>query len=374
MNARIPAARVSPARPDLARRATLAMAAAALASVAFGGPSTLAHGPNPLLGTGTRWDKDQVVGYMWHPGGVPPAWATAEIEAAAEDVSQSKNSRAATFVRVSNADSRIYYGLVVPCSSYGIACMNRTGVPDSFQGMWFRPQGWEFDWGTLRWCQAPNQMTNGCYDVENVALDEFGHIELLGHHVNYDDERDFTDSVVQFAARNRPKEGWNQHVFGPCDVARLQLEYSRVSSADPVSSCLNLATSLSISGPSSVGTGGLVRITGTLRIASASAARELSGDALSGRVVTLQKKALGSSSWTTVGSLTPNATAGSYGVTITVNSTADYRLQYDSPSSEGLQNANSSALRITATNSCSSGGTAGKGGNADPNIVPPPTC
>src|SRR6185503_11314940 len=132
-----------------------------------------------------------------------------------------------------------------------------------------------------------------CYDVENVALDEFGHIELLGHHVNYEDESDFTDSVVQFAARNRPKEGWNQHVFGRCDVGRLQLEYSLLSSADPVSSCLNLATSVAISGPSSVGTGGLVRITGTLKIATASAARELSGDPLSSRAITLQKRPLG---------------------------------------------------------------------------------
>ena len=363
------------ARTIHARRTLLAAAVVALATGAFWGSAALAHGPNPLLGSGTRWDKDQIVGYQWHPGGVPPAWAAAEIEAAAEDVTQSKGSRAATFVRVSDAASRIYYGLVVPCSSYGIACMNRTGVPDSFQGMWFRPHGWQFDWGTLKWCQALATFVNGCYDVENVALDEFGHIELLGHHVNYDDERDFTDSVVQFAARSRPKEGWNQHVFGVCDVARLQLEYERKAPADPVSSCLNLATSLTVSGPSSVGSGGLVRITGTLRIASASAARELSGDPLSARVVTLQKRALGATSWSSIGSLTANATAGSYGVTITVNQTADYRLQYDSSSTEGLQNSTSAALRITATDSCSSSaatGTSSKGGPAY--IIPPPDC
>lgn len=352
----------------LGRRAVLATVLATLATGTFGGPATLAHGPNPLLGTGARWDKDQIVGYQWNAGGVPPAWAAAEIDAAAQDVAQSRSSRAATFQRVSKADSQIYYGLVVPCSSYGIACMNRTGVPDSFQGMWFRPHNWQFDWGALKWCQALASPANGCYDVENVALDEFGHMELLGHHVNYSDESDFTDSVVQFAARNRPKEGWNQHVFGRCDVGRLQLEYSLLSSADPVSSCLNLATSLGISGPSSVGTGGLVRITGTLKIATASAARELSGDPLSSRVITLQKRPLGGT-WSTVGSLSANAAAGSYGVTITVSQTADYRIVYDSPSSEGLQNATSAALRITATDTCSS-----SGANASSNIIPPPDC
>jgi hypothetical protein len=292
-------------------------------------------------------------------------------------VAQSRNSRAATFQRVSNADSVISYSVMVPCSSYGIACMNRTGVPDSFVGMWFRPHNWPFEWGNLKWCQALATFTNGCYDVENVALDEFGHIELLGHHVNFDDERDFTDSVVQFAARSRPKEGWNQHVFGRCDVARLQLEYELRSAADPVSSCLNLPTSLTIAGPSSVGSGGLVRITGTLKIATATAARELSGDLLSARVITLQKKALGATSWSTVGTLSPNSTAGSYGLTITVSQTADYRLQYSSPASEGLGNATSSTLRITATSSCTSGSTTGGIGSASKagtDIIPPPDC
>ena len=357
-----------------ARRLVVATTLAALAATTSAAPAALAHGPNPILGTGTRWNPDQIVGYQWHPGGVPPAWAAAEIEDAAEDVAQSRGSRAATFQRVSSSDSRIYYGLVVPCSSFGIACMNRTGVPDSFQGMWFRPHGWQFDWGALRWCQALAQFANGCYDVENVALDEFGHIELLGHHVNYADERDFTDSVVQFAARSRPKEGWNQHVFGRCDVARLQLEYARRSSTDPVSSCLNLSTSLTIAGPASVGMGANARITGTLRIAIASAARELSGDTLSARVVTLQKKALGATSWTTVGALAATATAGSYGVTITISQTADYRLQFDSLASEGLQNSTSPALRITATSSCTAPMTMGEAASGPQPIVPPPDC
>ena len=361
---------------QLQRRLVLAAAIAALVTGPFVTAAALAHDPDPLLGSGTRWDKDQIVGFQWDPNGVPPAWMAAEIDDAAEDVAQSKSSRAATFQRVSSAASEIYYGILVPCSSYGIACMNRTGVPDSFQGMWFRPHGWQFDWGTLKWCQALATIANGCYDVENVALDEFGHIELLGHHVNYDNESDFTDSVVQFAARNRPKEGWNQHVFGRCDVARLQLEYSRVSAVDPVSSCLKLATTLTISGPSSVSTGGLVRITGTLKISAVTAARELSGDGLSQRSVTLQKRPVGGS-WTTVGSVPATTGSGAYGVTITVSQTADYRLQFSSPSTEGLLDATSSALRITAsTSTCTvsskTGSHAGKG--ASPNLVPPPPC
>lgn len=355
----------------------VATAVAALATGPFGAAPALAHDPDPLLGSGTRWDKDQIVGYQWDPNGVPPAWMATEIDDAAEDVAQSKNSRAATFQRVSKADSTIYYGILVPCSSYGIACMNRTGVPDSFEGMWFRPHGWQFDWGTLKWCQALPAFANGCYDVENVALDEFGHMELLGHHVNYDNESDFTDSVVQFAARNRPKEGWNQHVFGRCDVARLQLEYSRVSAVDPVSSCLKLATTLTIAGPAFVATGGVVRITGALKISTATAARELSGDGLSQRIVTLQKRPIGGS-WTTVASVPAATGSGAYGVTITVSQTADYRLQFASPSSEGLLDSTSSALRITTTAACGSrtapGTKAPPVGGGIGYIIPPGDC
>ena len=331
------------------RRFLRGIAAAGSASILVGALAispAAAHSPDPLLGS-TPWGKNQIVGYQWWPGAVPPSWAADEIDAGAEDVGQSRASKAALFRRVSSADSRIAYGGSVPCSSYGIACMNRTGVPDRFAGMWFRPHGWTFDWGTLRWCQALVTFVNGCYDVENVALDEFGHIEMLGHHVNYEDDSDFLDSVVQFAARSRPREGWNEHVFGRCDVARLQLEYSLDSASTPVSSCLNLVAALTISaGATTVGSGDPVRITGTLRISSASSAGELSGDPLSGRTISLQRRALGGTSWSTIGPMTANSADGSYGLTITPSQSYDYRLVFATPSNEGLTNATSSTVRI----------------------------
>jgi hypothetical protein len=248
---------------------------------------------------------------------------------------------------VSSSNSEIAYGGAVPCSSYGIACMNRTGVPDSFNGMWFRPYGWAFDWGTLRWCQGQSTPTNGCYDAENVALDEFGHIEMLGHHVNLADESDFQDAVVQFAARSRPKAGWDEHVLGRCDVARLQLEYALESSSDKVSTCLSLTTSLSaVASATTIDAGSSVRITGTFKVAVASAAKSLSGDPLSGRTITLQRRLPGATSWSTYGTLAGNSTAGSYGLTLTPSTTYDYRLVFTAPTSEGLQSATSATVRV----------------------------
>ena len=80
--------------------------------------------------------------------------------------------------------------------------------------MWLREQGHVFDWGTLKWCQTYTNPPNGCYDAENISLDEFGHVDGLGHHVNKDDGSDYLDAVVQTYSRTKPNTGWNVHAFG----------------------------------------------------------------------------------------------------------------------------------------------------------------
>ena len=242
----------------------------------------------------------------------------------------------------------------MPCSSYGIACMNRTGVPDSFEGMWFRPHGAALDWGTLKWCQAQSTPTNGCYDARRVALDEFGHIEILGHHENYANESDYLDAIVQFAGRAKPVEGWDYHVYGRCDVARLQLEYALQSSSSPVSTCLSLPTTLVI-GASSVYVqpGGTTKITGDLEITVSTAARRLSGDPLSTRAVKLQRREIGGTTWSTVGTLAAvSGSPGDYAITIKPASSGDYRLFYDAPKSEGLRDSTSSVITVTVIVLC----------------------
>lgn len=306
-----------------------------------------AHSPDPLLGS-IPWGRNQVVDYMWASGQVPPAWAATNIDAGAADSEATRASQAALFERAGAAASKIAYGGAHPCPSYGIACMNRSGVPISF-GMWFRPHGTALDWGTLRWCQAQSTPTNGCYDIRRVALDEFGHVEMLGHHVNFDDESDYLDAVVQYAGRSRAKEGWNTHVYGRCDVARLQLEYELINAGDPVSTCLSLSTALTIAAdPASVVPGGSTRVTGELEIAVATAAKRLSGDPLSRRAITLQRRYVGSTAWVVIGAMSAvTGSDGSYAFTLRPSVTADYRLGYDASPKEGVRDATSAVLRIT---------------------------
>ena len=87
---------------------------------------------------------------------------------------------------------------------------------------------------------------NGCYDAETIALDEFGHVDGLGHHVNRADDSDYLDAVVQTFSRTKPNAGWNVHSLGRCDTATLQLRYDMLDAAAKYSTCLDLATVLTV--------------------------------------------------------------------------------------------------------------------------------
>jgi hypothetical protein len=315
--------------------------------------TTLAHGPDPILGTGTLWSRDEVAFYQWHDIYTPPAWMATAIDLGAGDVAESRDSRAATFVRAADAPGVVAYSGPFPCPSYGYACADRTGMTDNVFHLFFRPSGYPFDWGTLKWCQAYASAPNGCYDAERVALDELGHIEVLGHHVNFADESDYLDAVVQYAGRAKPNDGWNVHAFGRCDVARLQLEYDRKDPGSPVSTCLALASTLTNSASTTYLTvGTAVRFSATLKLAVSSAAGAMSGDPLSDRTVVLQRRAVGGSTWSTVGSMTASPTVeGSYLLTISPSATYDYRATFAAPTSEGVTGSTSGTVRVTV-NSC----------------------
>jgi hypothetical protein len=335
--------RMSRSRPPL----IAALAAFALASL-IAGP-TLAHGPDPVISS-VAWPRDAVATFQWASWTVPPAWAATAMDAGAADVAESRDSRAAVFVRAATAPAFLAYSGPNNCDSYGIACMDRTGmsVDGSFR-VWFRPQGWTFDWGALKWCQYyGSSPPDRCYDIENTTLDELGHVEMLGHHVNLPDESDFTDAVVQYAGHAKPKAGWNQHVFGRCDVARLQLEYERRDPSNLVSTCLSLGTALTFSASTDTVTyGRAVTFTATLKIATTAAAEKLSGDWLSDHTVQLQRRAVGATTWTTYIAMSPSSTAeGTYVTSVTPTTIYDWRAYFPTPSNEGVTSSVTASTRV----------------------------
>lgn len=325
------------------------------ALVAIGGASilpagSLAHGPDPSLG-GELWAQNQVLTFRWRAGAEPPASIKTAIRDAADDSNATRNSKAATFTYGTSGQSLIGYGPGATCGVNGIACFTRSAPNGGFT-MWLREQGRVFDWGTLKWCQQYSSPPNGCYDAETIALDEFGHIQILAHHANFADDRDYLDAVVQTLSRTKPKGGWDMHVLGRCDVATLQLRYDVPNTSAKVSTCLSLATTLTLSAsPTSIAYRGTTKLTAVLRVAADDAYGRLRGNPLTDRTVKLQRRPTGTSTWTTFATMAAGS-SGTYTTSVTLQSRTDFRAVFSRPSGEGLVGDTSPTVTVTV-GSCS---------------------
>lgn len=320
----------------------LASVVGALLVVLVAAAGASAHAPNPTFSG--RWNQNQALTFAWRSGAVPPSAYQVAIRAAAADASATRGSQAATFAYASGAGNLVGYGTGATCGPNGIACFSRS-APSSFT-MWMREQGHVFDWGSLRWCQAYSTWPNGCYDVENIMLDEFGHVEILDHHANFSTGADYTDAVVQALSRTRPTAGWNAHAFGRCDVASLQVQYDMQGWGAKYSTCLDLATTLTIGASAgSVSPGGSVTLTAALKVADNPAYSRLALNPVSLRTVTLQRRPPGGT-WVTVGTMAHAATSGTYASTVQVAARTEFRAVFAKSSDEGLRSANSAGVTV----------------------------
>jgi hypothetical protein len=327
-------------------RAVDLLLAVGLAVAVAGGTSVpiAAHSPDPAIGS-EEFGQDARLKFDWRTGAVPPAAMRTAIKAAADDVGDTRASRAAIFVYDTAGTNPVGYGTGT-CGVNGLACFTRD-APDGFT-MWFREQGRVFDWGTLKWCQMYANPPTGCYDVETVALDEFGHVEGLGHHVNFADESDYTDAVVQTFSRTKPRSGWNMHVLGVCDVAMLQIRYDIPGASSLYSTCLDIATVMTLSkSASSVPYGGTVTFTALLKVVSDPDYGRLSGNPVSQRMVRLQRRPPGTTTWSNFATMSPTSPTGSYRVSMRLYSSAEFRAVFTTPSNEGLRADGSPATLVT---------------------------
>ena len=303
-----------------------------------------AHGPDPLVGSG-RWTQDQALTFSWRSGSVPTRAIQAAIKGAAADATVSRASHAASYAYNPAGRNLIGYGPGATCGVNGLGCFTRT-PPNSFT-MWLREQGHVFDWGTLKWCVAYAAPPSGCYDPENIALDEFGHIEILDHHVNFSNESDYEDAVVQTKSRTYPHAGWNKHAFGRCDVATLQMQYDVRTWAAKYSTCLSLTTTLGlVASAGSVEIGGSVTLTATLNVADVSSYVRLAKNPLTSRTATLQRRPHGTTAWTTVGQMTAGSASGTYVRTVSLTAATDFRAVFTAPTDEGLRGATSPTAAV----------------------------
>lgn len=304
-------------------------------------------GAIPTPASGVTWNPNQAVDYRWKEGSEPPAWAKSAMNAAAQDSNASRRAKAAVFGYDAAAASWLAYTDDIP-TNWAIGYAVRD-IPTKFT-IRLRPHGTPLDWGTLRWCEFyVGEPPNGCYDLEMVTLHEFGHAQTLGHVADSDLDA-YTDSVMHTEAlHSKPRIGWNQHVFGRCDVARLQIRYEPLTTSTPISTCLDLSTTVTLAtATTSVPYGSSVAFTAKLKIASDEVYPNLAGWALTDRTVMLQRRLLGGTSWSNVTELSAVADGtGRYVKTITLTATYDYRALFAVPGDEGLDASTSSVARVT---------------------------
>lgn len=306
--------------------------------------SATAHGPDPIFSG--RWNQNQDLRYAWRSGAVPPSAYQGPINAAAADVNASRGSQAATFAYSSGASNLVGYGTGATCGTLGLACFTRN--PTSSFTVWMREQGHRFDWGSLRWCQAYSSWPDGCYDVENVILDEFGHVEILTHHSNLSGESDYLDAVVQELSRTKPKAGYNAHGLGRCDVAALQVQYDMPGWGAKYSTCLSLATTLTLAAsPTAVSKGASTTLTATLKVADVASYSRLALNPVALRTVVLQRRPSGATTWTTVGTMSNGPTSGTYTQTLSLTARTDFRAVFATPSGEGLLGSTSPSVTVS---------------------------
>jgi hypothetical protein len=312
-------------------------------------PAALANQVTPI--SNKDWQQDQLVRYRWKADSVPPAWMQQAVNGAAADSNRSRGSKAARLAYRDGVDSWVAYSAELPTAA-AIAYASRN-APNSFK-VWLRAHGHVFDWGTLRWCQFFDNAPNGCFDAQTAALHEFGHVQGLGH-----TSVGPPSSIMYTTSLQKPKAGYNQRDFGACDVAAMQIRYELLTARTPVSTCLSLASSLTLT-PSSTTfvSGSSVTFTATLKIADSVSHARLAGDPLSGRTVVLQRRSVGSTSWTNHGQMGASTTDGSYGLTVSPDGTYEWRASFAAPANEGLKASASAVTKVTrqsGSGSCMSG-------------------
>ena len=330
----------------MSRRALAISATAVVLLSSVVGPAA-ATSPTPA--SGTMFGQGQLVEFEWGAGVEPPTWLRSAINSAAQAAGQSALARTPIFAYRAGSNSSIKYTANIP-TSYAIGYANRN-APHSFT-IRLRPHGYVLDWGTLRWCQFYASPPNGCYDAEMITLHEFGHILTLDH-ADESEVTEWTDTVMHASPKTKAKAGWNAHDLGRCDIARLQLRYELHTSSSLVSTCLSLGTATTLATPaSSVAHGTSVALSATLSISTAAGQGSLAGDPLSNRIVWLQRRAPGATSWTNLVQLDPQSGAGGYSKSLVVTATYDYRARFVSPSYEGLENSSSAVVRVKVIDPC----------------------
>lgn len=298
------------------------------------------------------WRSQTVLSFRWHATETPPSWMRPALKDAARDATSTSMSASPIFVFDADASDTMRYTADFPgggCAQ-AIACASRS-VPDWWT-VRVRVQGYDFRWGSLRWCQAdPGE---GCFDVERTVLHELGH---AGGGLEHPEDGGFRlralDTVMHSIIPARTATGSGMHAFGPCDVASLQVRFSIPSLDTPISTCSDIDTRLSLAASTSiVADGDPVVFRANFSTADRAAYGNIAGIPLNLRSIQLRRRPAGmGGAWSTFW-MGQAQSPGTYVLTLRPSTAYEYQAVFRAPDDEGLNGSTSNVITVRITGTC----------------------
>jgi hypothetical protein len=213
-----------------------------------------------------------------------------------------------------------------------------------------RPHGYDFRWGTLRWCERSGG--DGCFDAEHVALHEFGHAVGLDHPESAGYHLSPNATVMHQVTPAKPDTAWARHSFGSCDIASLQEQYGLPTMSTAIPTCNDVQTTLTLDvSDTTLTSGQRVTFRATLRIKGSTAYGQLSGIRLNAREVQLRRRTAGTTGGWTISTMRATETPGVYTLSLAPTRSYEIRAVFPTPADEGLRGSSTDSVivRVTGT-------------------------
>jgi hypothetical protein len=351
-------------------------AVAALALLALSATPVLAGSPDPGHADQFHHDPgDARLVLDWHfASATYPAWFQTAIDAELDTHWQDVTGNNSNVPRFSNGNDNVGGGAIVytsaaasPCtgSTIWLACNPASGVRAFFiyvrsipstsapTWLWFQRDATCTDVRDGNPLADDGFDTSVCFSIQRATAHEGTHLPLTRLHNDAGaDAETFMQSSTP--TPNGSPANWNRKTFLPCDAAAAQLEYGLADPSGRYADCfdvapgdgakgLNPTMSLATATSFTRCVGQSATANGRLALADVAAYEDMRNTPLVGRTVRIDRRPVGSSTWTNgIATATATGAAGSNwsrAITSSTGGSFQYRASFSTTAAETAVNS-----------------------------------